>query len=100
MQLAYNLPVLPIVMMQKNFGEAASRLLGGSMRFVLLQATIAFVGNGAMCSFWGDIMNELVDGAWVPWALCWVAVGVFSATGYGAFLFAVRYVLMILASRK
>ena len=64
----------------------------GTRTFVLAQAAFAFIGNGLMCSLWGPIMERLVDGYWWPWALCWVIVGVFSATGYGAFLFAVRCV--------
>jgi hypothetical protein len=89
MQLAYNGPVLPIVVFQKKFGPSICRLIGTKL-FVVIQALIAYVGLGYMCTKWDYVMQDLVEGIWERWFFCWVFVGFCSATGYGAFLFVVR----------
>lgn len=89
MQLAYNGPVLPIVVFQKKFGPSICRLIG-TKTFVVVQALIAYVGLGYICTKWDFIMRELTEGIWERWFFLWVIVGFCSATGYGAFLFLVR----------
>lgn len=89
MQLAYNGPVLPIVVFQKKFGPFICRSIG-TKSFVVIQALIAYVGLGYICTKWDYIMRELTEGIWERWFFLWVIVGVCSATGYGAFLFLVR----------